>query len=79
MQQEQQEEEDDGEEVEDLYAPLGASDEYDTILNSTKAVCIANRPPAPTPRPESTQVKEDKTPYIAQGNFSHPPFLSNHR
>ncbi len=32
-----------------------------------KAVTIANRPPAPTPRPESTQVKEDKTPYIAKG------------
>ncbi|XP_071333778.1 B-cell scaffold protein with ankyrin repeats-like [Trachinotus anak] len=58
--------EDGGEEVEDLYAPLGVNDEYDTILNSTKATFIANRPPAPTPRPESTQVKEDKTPYIAQ-------------
>uniref|UniRef100_A0A3B4WUQ1 B cell scaffold protein with ankyrin repeats 1 n=1 Tax=Seriola lalandi dorsalis TaxID=1841481 RepID=A0A3B4WUQ1_SERLL len=57
------------EEVEDLYAPLGVNDEYDTILNSTKAVFIANRPPAPTPRPESTQVKEDKTPYIAQDVF----------
>ncbi|XP_041821427.1 B-cell scaffold protein with ankyrin repeats-like isoform X1 [Chelmon rostratus] len=51
---------------EDIYAPLGVNDEYDTILNSTKAVAIANRPPAPTPRPESTQVKEDKTPYIAK-------------
>ncbi|XP_029382723.1 B-cell scaffold protein with ankyrin repeats isoform X2 [Echeneis naucrates] len=55
-----------GEEVEDLYAPLGVNDEYDTILNSSKTVNIANRPPAPTPRPESTQVKDDKTPYIAQ-------------
>uniref|UniRef100_A0A3B5BDW8 DBB domain-containing protein n=1 Tax=Stegastes partitus TaxID=144197 RepID=A0A3B5BDW8_9TELE len=55
-------------EDEDLYAPLGMSDEYDTFLNSTKAVLIANRPPAPTPRPESTQVKESRTPYIAQGN-----------
>ncbi|XP_008296232.1 B-cell scaffold protein with ankyrin repeats [Stegastes partitus] len=53
-------------EDEDLYAPLGMSDEYDTFLNSTKAVLIANRPPAPTPRPESTQVKESRTPYIAQ-------------
>ncbi|XP_074518353.1 B-cell scaffold protein with ankyrin repeats-like [Halichoeres trimaculatus] len=51
---------------EDIYAPLGVNDEYDTILNSTKAVAIANRPPAPTPRPESTQVKEDSTPYIAK-------------
>ncbi|XP_039997480.1 B-cell scaffold protein with ankyrin repeats-like [Xiphias gladius] len=62
----EQQGEDEGEEVEDLYAPLGMNDEYDTILNSTKAVVIANRPPAPTPRPESTQVKEDRTPYIAQ-------------
>ncbi|XP_022614483.1 B-cell scaffold protein with ankyrin repeats [Seriola dumerili] len=64
--QQEQQGGDEGEEVEDLYAPLGVNDEYDTILNSTKAVFIANRPPAPTPRPESTQVKEDKTPYIAQ-------------
>ncbi|KAG7496441.1 hypothetical protein JOB18_019348 [Solea senegalensis] len=56
-----------GEEVEDLYAPLGVNDEYDTIVNSTKAaVVIANRPPAPTPRPESVQVKEDRTSYITQ-------------
>ncbi|KAM3590677.1 uncharacterized protein V6R79_014111 [Siganus canaliculatus] len=56
----------DGEEDEDIYAPLGMNDEDDTIVNSTKAVVIANRPPAPTPRPESTQVKEDKTPYITK-------------
>lgn len=67
MQKEQQGEDGEGED-EDIYAPLGVSDEYDTILNSTKAVVIANRPPAPTPRPESTQVKEDRTPYIAKGN-----------
>ncbi|XP_068444432.1 B-cell scaffold protein with ankyrin repeats-like [Clinocottus analis] len=54
-------------EDEDLYAPLGANDEYDTIiLNSTKAVDIASRPPAPTPRPEITRVKEDSTPYITK-------------
>ncbi|XP_075968423.1 B-cell scaffold protein with ankyrin repeats-like [Anarhichas minor] len=47
-----------------IYAPLGASDEYDTIPNSTKAVVIASRPPAPTPRPEITHVEEDRTPYI---------------
>ncbi|XP_068569597.1 B-cell scaffold protein with ankyrin repeats-like isoform X2 [Cebidichthys violaceus] len=50
-------------EDEDIYTPLGVSDEYDTILNSTQAVVIASRPPAPTPRPEITHV-EDKTPYI---------------
>ncbi|XP_036967807.1 B-cell scaffold protein with ankyrin repeats-like isoform X1 [Acanthopagrus latus] len=57
----------DGEvEDEDIYAPLGVNDEYDSIQSTAKAVAIANRPPAPTPRPESTQVKEDKTPYIAK-------------
>ncbi|XP_049923032.1 B-cell scaffold protein with ankyrin repeats-like [Epinephelus moara] len=64
-QEEQQGEDKEGED-EDIYAPLGVSDEYDTILKSTKAVVIANRPPAPTPRPESTHVKEDRTPYITQ-------------
>ncbi|KAM9335586.1 B-cell scaffold protein with ankyrin repeats-like [Symphorus nematophorus] len=64
--QKEQEREDGEEEEEDIYAPLGVNDEYDTILNSTKAVAIANRPPAPTPRSESTQVKEDKTPFIAK-------------
>uniref|UniRef100_A0A672ZLS2 B-cell scaffold protein with ankyrin repeats n=1 Tax=Sphaeramia orbicularis TaxID=375764 RepID=A0A672ZLS2_9TELE len=57
---------DDEEEEEDPYAPLGVNDEYDTILTSTTAIAIANRPPAPTPRPETTPVKEDRTPYIAQ-------------
>lgn len=57
-------------EDEDIYAPLGVNDEYDSIQSSAKAVAIANRPPAPTPRPESTQVKQDKTPYIAKGNLS---------
>lgn len=57
-------------EDEDIYAPLGVNDEYDSIQSTAKAVAIANRPPAPTPRPESTQVKEDKTPYIAKGNLS---------
>ncbi|XP_049424680.1 B-cell scaffold protein with ankyrin repeats-like isoform X1 [Epinephelus fuscoguttatus] len=64
-QKEQQGEDKEGED-EDIYAPLGVSDEYDTILKSTKAAVIANRPPAPTPRPESTHVKEDRTPYITQ-------------
>ncbi|XP_041723658.2 B-cell scaffold protein with ankyrin repeats-like [Coregonus clupeaformis] len=57
----------DDEDEEDLYAPLGVNDEdYDTILTSSGAVVIANRPPAPTPRPETTPVKEDSTPFIAQ-------------
>ncbi|XP_034532567.1 B-cell scaffold protein with ankyrin repeats-like [Notolabrus celidotus] len=60
------EEEEKKKEEEDIYTPLGVNDEYDTILKPTKAVATANRPPAPTPRPESTQVKEDKTPYIAK-------------
>ncbi|XP_029944205.1 B-cell scaffold protein with ankyrin repeats isoform X2 [Salarias fasciatus] len=61
-----EEEEEEEEEEEDLYAPLGVNDEYDTILNPAKVVMIANRPPAPTPRPESTQARQDRTPYIAQ-------------
>ncbi|XP_059210396.1 B-cell scaffold protein with ankyrin repeats-like [Centropristis striata] len=65
-QKEQRGEREEGED-EDIYAaPLGVNDEYDAILNSTKAVVIANRPPAPTPRPEITQVKEDRTPYITK-------------
>ncbi|XP_063756895.1 B-cell scaffold protein with ankyrin repeats-like [Eleginops maclovinus] len=58
-------EDEEGEE-EDIYQPLEVEDEYDSILNSTKAVVIANRPPAPTPRPEGIQVKEDGTPYITK-------------
>uniref|UniRef100_A0A672ZMV8 B-cell scaffold protein with ankyrin repeats n=1 Tax=Sphaeramia orbicularis TaxID=375764 RepID=A0A672ZMV8_9TELE len=69
IQREQQGKADDEEEEEDPYAPLGVNDEYDTILTSTTAIAIANRPPAPTPRPETTPVKEDRTPYIAQGKF----------
>nr|XP_020513366.1 B-cell scaffold protein with ankyrin repeats isoform X3 [Labrus bergylta] len=53
-------------EEEEIYAPLEVNDEYDSMLNSTNAVVIANRPPAPTPRPESSHVKEDRTPYITK-------------
>uniref|UniRef100_A0A667ZRW5 B cell scaffold protein with ankyrin repeats 1 n=1 Tax=Myripristis murdjan TaxID=586833 RepID=A0A667ZRW5_9TELE len=64
-QQKEEHEEEEGEE--DPYALLGVNDEeYDTILSSSNTVPIANRPPAPTPRPESTQVKEDRIPFIAQ-------------
>ncbi|XP_074479984.1 B-cell scaffold protein with ankyrin repeats-like isoform X1 [Sebastes fasciatus] len=63
-QDEQQGEDEEGED-EDIYAPLELNDEYDSIMNSTKAVAIANRPPAPTPRPEST-LQEDRTPYITK-------------
>ncbi|KAM4536349.1 B-cell scaffold protein with ankyrin repeats-like isoform 2-T2 [Odontesthes bonariensis] len=62
----QQQGEDEEGEDEDLYAPLDVNDEYDTFLNPEKAVDLANRPPAPTPRPEGTPVKESKTPYISQ-------------
>ncbi|XP_076144603.1 B-cell scaffold protein with ankyrin repeats-like isoform X1 [Alosa pseudoharengus] len=55
------------EEEEDPYAPLGVNnEEYDTILSPSNSVVIANRPPAPTPRPETIPTKEDRTPYIAQ-------------
>lgn len=64
------------EEEEEIYAPLGENDEYDTILNSSKAPAIAIRPLVPTPRPQSS-VEVDRTPHIAKGTvicssiFSH--------
>ncbi|XP_026152276.1 B-cell scaffold protein with ankyrin repeats-like [Mastacembelus armatus] len=66
QQGEDEEEEEEEEEEEALYAPLEVNDEYNSILKSTTTVVITNRPPAPTPRPESSQVKEDTIPYIAQ-------------
>ncbi|XP_046904779.1 B-cell scaffold protein with ankyrin repeats-like isoform X1 [Hypomesus transpacificus] len=55
------------EDEEDPYALLGINDEeYDTILAPSHNMVIANRPPAPTPRPETTPTKEDLTPFIAQ-------------
>lgn len=65
--QQQEEEAEKGEEgEEDIYAPLGGNDEYDTILSSSKAPAIASRPPVPTPRPKSS-AEVDRTPYIAKG------------
>ncbi|CAB1452354.1 unnamed protein product [Pleuronectes platessa] len=58
--------EDEQEEMEDIYTSLGMNDEYDTFMNPKKAVVIANRPPAPTPRPESITVVEDTVSYITQ-------------
>jgi len=56
---------------ENLYTPLGRNEEeYDTILRPSSPVVIVNRPPAPTPRPDSLPTPENKTPFIAQGlNF----------
>ncbi|XP_072544689.1 B-cell scaffold protein with ankyrin repeats-like [Salminus brasiliensis] len=52
---------------EDPYAHLGANnEEYDTILTRSNSVVIVNRPPAPTPRPETLPAKEDSRPFIAQ-------------
>ncbi|XP_030634987.1 B-cell scaffold protein with ankyrin repeats-like [Chanos chanos] len=60
-------EEDEDEDEEDPYAPLGINDEeYDTILTANNPVVIANRPPAPAPRPETLPTKEDSTPVIAR-------------
>lgn len=58
-------------EDENVYTPLGKDEEeYDTILTSSGSVAIVNRPPAPTPRPDSLPTPDDKTPFIAQGlNF----------
>ncbi|KAF4110764.1 hypothetical protein G5714_007795 [Onychostoma macrolepis] len=54
-------------EDENVYTPLGRDgEEYDTILTSSSSVVIVNRPPAPTPRPDSLPTPEDKTSFIAQ-------------
>ncbi|XP_077085703.1 B-cell scaffold protein with ankyrin repeats-like isoform X1 [Siphateles boraxobius] len=54
-------------EDENVYTPLGRNEEeYDTILTSNSPLVIVNRPPAPTPRPDSLPTPEDKTPFIAQ-------------
>lgn len=66
QQQEEKGEEEKEEEEEEIYAPLGGNDEYDTILNSSKAPAIAIRPPVPTPWPQSS-AEVDRTPYIAKG------------
>ncbi|XP_028330463.1 B-cell scaffold protein with ankyrin repeats-like [Gouania willdenowi] len=58
--------EEDGEEEEDFYAALRVNDEDYIPPSSLKSVMIVNRPPAPIPRPQSTQVTESKTPFIAQ-------------
>ncbi|KAM4564889.1 B-cell scaffold protein with ankyrin repeats-like [Fundulus diaphanus] len=53
-------------EDEELYTPLEGNDDSNPGLSCEKAVDLASRPPAPTPRPECMQLKEDKRPYIAQ-------------
>ncbi|KAF6738254.1 B-cell scaffold protein with ankyrin repeats [Oryzias melastigma] len=54
--------EEEDEDEEDLYTPLEANDD----TSSENAVVIANRPPAPAPRPESSEMKNSKVPFIAQ-------------
>ncbi|XP_051543210.1 B-cell scaffold protein with ankyrin repeats-like isoform X1 [Myxocyprinus asiaticus] len=66
---EQHQRDDEREDIDDenVYSPVGRDDEeYDTILTSSSAVVIANRPPAPTPRPECLPIPDNKTPFIAQ-------------
>ncbi|XP_032437895.1 B-cell scaffold protein with ankyrin repeats-like isoform X2 [Xiphophorus hellerii] len=53
-------------EDEDLYTPLEVNDESNSNFKSEKTLDLTNRPPAPTPRPECMQLKEGRTPYIAQ-------------
>lgn len=55
-------------EDEDLYTPLEVNDESNSNFKSEKTLDLTNRPPAPTPRPDCMQLKEGRTPYIAQGN-----------
>lgn len=51
----------------DPYTLEANNEEYDTILTSSSSMVMANRPPAPAPRPESLPTKEESIPYIAQG------------
>ncbi|XP_076829728.1 B-cell scaffold protein with ankyrin repeats-like [Brachyhypopomus gauderio] len=52
---------------EDPYAHLGEQGfEYDTMVTACSSMAIANRPPAPTPRPETFPTKENSVPFIAQ-------------
>lgn len=51
----------------DPYTLEVNNEEYDTILPCSSSMVMANRPPAPAPRPESLPAKEDNVPYIAQG------------
>ncbi|XP_065145052.1 B-cell scaffold protein with ankyrin repeats-like [Paramisgurnus dabryanus] len=58
---------DNEEDDESVYTHLGGDDEeYNTILTSSGSPVIANRPPAPTPRPSSLLNTGDNTPFIAQ-------------
>ncbi|XP_056607415.1 B-cell scaffold protein with ankyrin repeats-like [Triplophysa dalaica] len=57
----------DDEDPENIYSPMGRDDEeYDILLTSSGSLVMANRPPAPTPRPDCLSTPEDKTPFIAQ-------------
>ncbi|XP_024861318.1 B-cell scaffold protein with ankyrin repeats [Kryptolebias marmoratus] len=67
--EEEEEEEEEEDDDEDLYALLGQNDDDDDddpSQSPRKAALLANRPPAPTPRPECMQAKQSKTPFIAQ-------------
>lgn len=56
----------------DPYTLQANNEEYDTILTSSSSAVMANRPPAPPPRPVSLPMKEENVPYIAQGkNITH--------
>lgn len=54
----------------DPYTLDANNEEYDTILTTSSSMMMANRPPAPAPRPESLPAKEENVPYIAQGKNS---------
>ncbi|XP_026865749.2 B-cell scaffold protein with ankyrin repeats [Electrophorus electricus] len=56
-----------GEEEEDPYAHFGVTcEKNDRVLTACGCVAIANRPPAPTPRPETFPTKKKSMPFIAQ-------------
>ncbi|XP_058249774.1 B-cell scaffold protein with ankyrin repeats-like [Hemibagrus wyckioides] len=50
----------------DPYTLEVNDEEYDTILTSGSSTVMANRPPAPAPRPESLPSKEENVSFIAQ-------------
>lgn len=56
------------EDEEDPYYNIKINDEeYDTIMSPSSSDLIANRPPAPAPRPKSLPTAEEKMSFIAQG------------
>uniref|UniRef100_A0A8C6TB46 DBB domain-containing protein n=1 Tax=Neogobius melanostomus TaxID=47308 RepID=A0A8C6TB46_9GOBI len=54
---------------EELYTAFGLGDAYDTLGNPNPTVVIANRPPAPTPRPEMSDTRINYNAKVLQKNM----------